>query len=99
MNANAVPSAHASSGGTVTHWEASPSPVSPRTRNEIGLSAERSTSWLSGARIFIHSRRRSSIGSPNSRATRSLRDCHSGFGFSHENADLGGTSASSISSW
>jgi hypothetical protein len=83
---NAVSRPTACSGGTPAHCDASPSPVSPMTRKEIGLSAERSTTRFVGEpSSSIHLTRIALTGSPNSRATRSLRDCHSGTGFSHEN--------------
>ena len=98
---NAAPGARACRGATVAHCEASPSPVSPASRNAIGLSAERSTtrSGSAGARMSIQARRRSSTGSRgSSRARRSLRERHSGRGSSHEKGRASATPASRMSS-
>lgn len=72
-------------GGTVAYCDPSPSPVSLATRKEALFPAPTEMVRFWAPPIWlIQARRLSLVGSPNRRASRSLRDCHRGTGLSQE---------------
>src|SRR5918998_6385362 len=81
---------HARSGLTTACCEASPSPVSPTTMNEISSRSAHSSMSRSSESFpaclcnSIQRRRSSFVGSPNRRTRFWLRDCQRGTGSIHE---------------